>query len=314
MVTSTTDLEKRLEQLKQAVPTRGMERHPTILKDISELPAELQSPDLTASAARENIREIISFPQQIQRGHHYVPKQALLFTSTGIVHMLASVWPGQEPSVTFIQADSLIYLMVTLILLYGFLEIVAESATSPTRLAVEFNTVAWDQIVRPVRQFLQAARNAPAASTENIPYPAHIQPAVDALPLKYFNGVRIYGVLPGEKLEELVFQPPTWERRLMFFSADYPGQHPDFAHQQLCGRIPGGIGSSPGLDPFLYSPRPNFLHPEQSIRKVECTGLYFESRAAETGLSDFNDRRCRPGLGLALVPTWQPMAGSASAT
>jgi len=63
MVTSTTDLEKRLEQLKQAVPTCGMERHPTILKGISELPVELQSRDLTAIAARENIREIISFPQ-----------------------------------------------------------------------------------------------------------------------------------------------------------------------------------------------------------------------------------------------------------
>jgi len=28
MIASTIDLEKRLAQLKQAVPTRGMERHP----------------------------------------------------------------------------------------------------------------------------------------------------------------------------------------------------------------------------------------------------------------------------------------------
>ena len=217
MVTSITDLEKRLEQLMQAVPTRGMERRPTILKDIYELPVELQSRALTAIAARENIREIISFPQQIQRGHHYVPKQALLFTSTGIVHLLASDWPGQEPAVTFIRADCLIYMKVTLILLYGFLEIVAESTPSPARLALEFNTVAWDQIARPIRQFLQAARNTPAASTERIPCPAHILPAVDALPLKFINGVRIYGVLPGEKLGQLVFQPGTWERRLLLF-------------------------------------------------------------------------------------------------
>ena len=217
MVTSTSDLEKRLEQLKRSVPTRGMERHPTILKDISELPAELQSPGLTAIAARENFREIISFPQQIQRGHHYVPKQALLFTSTGIVHALASIWPDEEPVVTMLRADNLIYLKVTLILLYGFLEIVAESTSSPTRLAVEFNTVAWDQIAHPVRHFLQAAKNTPGVPTENIPYSARMQPAVDALPLKFINGVRIYGVLPGEELEQLVFQPGTWERRLLLF-------------------------------------------------------------------------------------------------
>ena len=194
-----------------------MERHPTILKDISELPAELQSPDLTTIAARENIREIISFPQQIQRGHHYVPKQALLFTSTGIVHALASIWPDQEPAITIIRADSLIYLKVTLILLYGFLEIVAQGTNSPTRLAVEFNTVAWDQISHPIRRLLQAAKNTPAVSTENIPYPAQIPPAVDDLPLKFINGIRIYGVLPGERLEQLVFQPGTWERRLLLF-------------------------------------------------------------------------------------------------
>ena len=140
-----------------------------------------------------------------------------MFTSTGIVHLLASVWLGQEPAVTFIRADCLIYMKVTLILLYGFLEIVAESTPSPARLALEFNTVAWDQIARPIRQFLQAARNTPAASTERIPCPAHILPAVDALPLKFINGVRIYGVLPGEKMEQLVFQPGTWERRLLLF-------------------------------------------------------------------------------------------------
>jgi hypothetical protein len=217
MVTSTTDLEKRLEHLKRAVPTRGMERHPSILKDISELPAELKSSDLTDITARETILEIISFPQQIQRGHHYVPKQALLFTSTGIVHTLASIWPDQGPEVTVIRADSLIYLKVTLILLYGFLEIAAESSCVPTRLAVEFNTVAWDQIAPPIRQFLQDSRNTPTASIEKIPYSAQIQPALDALPLKFINGVRIYGILPGEALEELVFQPGTWEHRLLLF-------------------------------------------------------------------------------------------------
>ena len=53
MIASTIDLEKRLAQLKQAVPTRGMERHPMILKDVSELPGELQSPAITSHAAKE---------------------------------------------------------------------------------------------------------------------------------------------------------------------------------------------------------------------------------------------------------------------
>jgi hypothetical protein len=217
MNTSTNDLEKRLAQLKRKVPTRGLERHPSIFRNISDLPAELQSPTVSSIAASEDIQDIISFPQQIHRGHHYVPKQALLFTSTDIIHVVASIWPDQEPEVTYLRGRGLLYIKVTLILLYGYLEIVAQGNTSPARLGVEFNTVAWEQLSRPVRKLLQAAIGAPVTTTGKIIFSQTAQVAVDRLPLKFFNGIRIYGVLPGEELENLVFQPGTWERWLHFF-------------------------------------------------------------------------------------------------
>jgi hypothetical protein len=43
MTTSAIDLEERLTQLKKEVPTRGFERHPLILKNVSDLTAKLQS-------------------------------------------------------------------------------------------------------------------------------------------------------------------------------------------------------------------------------------------------------------------------------
>ncbi|MFH1524056.1 MAG: hypothetical protein ABIF04_03750 [Chloroflexota bacterium] len=109
------------------------------------------------------------------------------------------------------------YLKATLILLYGFLEIVAQGITSPTRLGIEFNLVAWDQLSQPVRQLLQAAKSKPGAPTDKITYSPTAQQAAEKLPLKFSNGVSIYGVLPGEELEDLVFQPGTWERRLLLF-------------------------------------------------------------------------------------------------
>jgi hypothetical protein len=217
MVPSKNDLEKRLAQLKQEVPTRGMERHPSVLKDVSELPAGLQSPAVTMLASSEAIQTIIAFPPQIHRGHHYVPKQALLFTPTDVIHVLASIWPDQEPEVTHVKGSGLMYLKATLILLYGFLEIVAQGNTSPTRLGMEFNLVAWDQLSRPVRQLLQAAKSTPGAPADKITYSPAAQQAVEKLPLKFFNGVRIYGVLPGEGLEDLVFQPGIWKRWLLLF-------------------------------------------------------------------------------------------------
>ena len=217
MISSTKDLEKRLAQLRQAVPKRGMERHPTVLKNTSELPTELQSPVLTSLAESENVQRVISFPQQIHRGNHYVPKQALLFTSSGVIHIFASIWPGQEPEITHLQGYGILYMQVTLILLYGFLEIVAQGKTTPTRLGVEFNLVAWDLLSKPVRQLLQATRPASFGAMDKIPISGVAQQTIDNLPLKFRNGIRIYGILPSERLEELVFQPGTWKRNFLFF-------------------------------------------------------------------------------------------------
>ena len=109
------------------------------------------------------------------------------------------------------------YMNVTLILLYGFLEIVAQGDSSPSRLSVEFNTVAWYQLSPPIRQLLQAAKAKSGASIDKTTYSPAAQQAFEKLPLKFSNGLQIYGVLPGEELEDLVFQPGTWKPRLLLF-------------------------------------------------------------------------------------------------
>jgi hypothetical protein len=108
------------------------------------------------------------------------------------------------------------YVKVSLLLLYGFLEIVAQGQTSPARLGLEFNTVAWHQIARPLWPWLQAARaESGVARPSNSPAAYR---ACAKLPLKFSNGVRRYGLLPGETLEECLFQPGTCKRWLRVFS------------------------------------------------------------------------------------------------
>lgn len=219
MVRSTQDREKRLTELKKEVTKRGFDRHASILQHVSELPAELQSPDVMALAESESIQKIISFPPQIQRGWHYVPKQALLFTPTDVIHLAASIWPEEEAQVTCLTGYGLMYLKVTLMLLYGFLEIVAQGTDSPLRLGMEFNTVAWPYLSAPLRDLLRATQ--PQARSNVFEGKATCSPmtkrALEKLPLKFSNGLKIYGLLPGEEVDELVFQHRTWKPWLYFF-------------------------------------------------------------------------------------------------
>ncbi len=215
MTAAMDDLEKRLTQLKREVPTRGLERHPSVLKNISDLPPDLQSPAVTALASSIAIQTIIVFPPQIHRGWDYVPKQALLFSPADVICLMASVWPDQEPQIRHIKGGGIMYVRVSMILLYGLLEILAQGSGSPTRVNVEFNTVAWYLLAPPVRLLLQATKAISGTQIGQSSYSQDIQQALDKLPLKFSNGVSLYGVLPGELLEALVFQRGTWERWLL---------------------------------------------------------------------------------------------------
>jgi hypothetical protein len=205
---------KRLAELKREVTKPGFDRHAFPLNNIGELPSDLRPLSLTELADRESIHTIIVFPAQIQRGWHYVPKQALLFTATGVIHILASIWPGQEPQVTFLNGCGLMYLKASLLLLYGYLEIVAQGPDTPIRLGMEFNTVSWHAISIPLRQLLKESKTASNLPEDQVAYSKTAREAFERLPLKYFNGVQLYGLLPGEELEELVFQKSTWKRWL----------------------------------------------------------------------------------------------------
>jgi hypothetical protein len=217
MATSTLDTEKRLAQLKRELPSRGIERHLAVLRSVSDLSTELKSPFVAKIGSDQALRTIIAFPAQIHRGWHYVPKQALLFTPTDLFHLLASIWPDQEPQITHLEGCGLMYMRASLLLLYGYLEIVAEGETSPTRLGMEFNTVGWNQLSRPLRQLLQATKAAPGALTDKPIFSPTVHTALEKLPLKFSNGVKLFGLLPGEELKELVFQPGTWKRKWRFF-------------------------------------------------------------------------------------------------
>ncbi len=217
MNTLTPDVEKRLAQLKREVPTRGFERHPSIIRDLAELPPELRLPSDAAAELPQAFQIMIVFPPQIQRGRHYVPRQAMLFTPELVVHLLASIWPDEPPGVTFVEAGGLLYLKVTLLLLYGFLEIVGQGRDGLVRLGVEFNTVAWEKLSRPLRRLLQVARPGPALPGEATGATPSARSAWDKLPLKFSNGIRIHGLLPGEELQDLVFQPGVSERLLFLF-------------------------------------------------------------------------------------------------
>lgn len=206
--------------MKKVFPiSRGIETHPYRVNDLAELPASLQSAVQQALGPTEQPERIFLVPNQTffknWFSRRYVPQQALLFTAQGVLHVQEAVSPDQPPQATYLHAASLLYIQLRLLLLYGRLELVGQVNGDLARVVVEFNTVGVPLLLPGLRRLMTLAWES---AEPEIPISREGSlPEFDSLPLKFKNGLRLYGLQPGECLLGLVFQPGLWERHGSLF-------------------------------------------------------------------------------------------------
>lgn len=198
----------------------GRERFPDLIPTPAELPATLRPLAEQALPRQADVWSIFFVPAQtfLQTwfGLRYVPEQALLFTSQGVLHVQAPADPDQPPSTAYFQAADLLYTRLSLLLLYGRLELIGSVGGDLTRVEVEFNTVGEYLLRPPLEQFLQLTWGQ---TRVDLPPESQLDATLKQLtelPLKFNNGLRHRGLQPAERLLGFVFQPAIWVPRWRF--------------------------------------------------------------------------------------------------
>ena len=192
-------------------------------KTLDDLPASLRQLAEPALGPKESINSIFVAPAQWFAGRswfggRYVPDQALLFTPGGVLHVQAPVPRGQEARVTYLRGDDLLYAQLSLLLLYGRLELAGQVSGALARVVVEFNTVSDFLLRPPLREFLRATWGQTETEKLNKKVTARVMDELERLPsLKFKNGLRIHGLQPAECLLGFVFQPGLWTPWWRFF-------------------------------------------------------------------------------------------------
>ncbi len=199
----------------------GAASHPYQVDSLSELPDSLQEPARQSLGTSERADSIFVVPAQVfsERwfGWRYVPEQALLFTSQGVLHVQDSTRPDQIAQATCLCGADLLYAQVSLLLLYGRLELAGQITDEPGRIIVEFNTVGWHFLQPALQQLLRLAWGQ---TRIEIPAGARVDATPErlkTLPLKFRNGLRLEGLQQSESLLGFVFQPAVWATRYRFF-------------------------------------------------------------------------------------------------
>jgi hypothetical protein len=143
-----------------------------------------------------------------------VPEQALLFTSKGILHVQAPALPNHDTSIVSIGAADLLYVRLSLILMYGCLELVDENLS---RVVVEFNAAGFDIFQRGLQDILGTSCGRNTISIPDVPLMETVLSELGGLSFKFKNGLFLYGLLPEEYVLGYVFQHGIWGQHWHLF-------------------------------------------------------------------------------------------------
>jgi hypothetical protein len=194
-------------------------QHPYRAKSLADLPVDLKRLAEPSLPPDDPIREIFVVPAQLvplklggKGGMRNVPEQALLFTTQGALHVIGAGPAGHPPETIYIRGEDLIYANLTVVLLYGRLELCCVADGTLTRIVVEYNTVGH-YLVQPGLLNLLDLACKPIASEQlpNWKTPGLLG-QLEGKSLKFRNGLANYALQPDEHLLGYVYQPRILKR------------------------------------------------------------------------------------------------------
>jgi hypothetical protein len=191
---------------------------PYAVATLADLPGSLQQAARQFVGAAIRPTSICVFPSRTrlkdQAGWEYVDEQALLFTQEGLFQVQAPSATHTNARITYLCAMDLLYARLSLILMYGRLELVDDSLTS---VVVEFNAAGFDIIKPGLQQLLGACSGRMVHSIPDAPLAKTVLRDLGELSFKFKNGLYLYGLIPDEQLLGFVFQHALWGKRWRFW-------------------------------------------------------------------------------------------------
>ncbi len=203
----------------------GLRRHPLpdFFDTLVELPLSLRSLAEGALPPGCTVRGALFVPAEYRLrsvfGWDYIPDRGLVFLDGAALYVRAAT-PDSPGEAVLLDARSLLYARSNLLLLYGLLEMRADCGAQSGEVRLEYNTVIWEALRKPLGHFIAEA--SPFAAGDEAAVRAANAQLLKPLPFKFANGLRYYTLEPGERLRAAVFQPAIWERRALFPSQVTP--------------------------------------------------------------------------------------------
>jgi hypothetical protein len=198
---------------------------PYTINTPEELPQELRELALHKLEPEAEIDTIFVVPMQqlassfgVGRRTSQVPESALIFTDQGVLFVQNNSLEGQPNLTTYIKNEQFCYTRLTLILLYGKLDLVGVQDDQPIKIELVYNATGHELLQPVLHRFLHRSWTGQKGILQTIPTENEkVLAELFQQSLKFSNGLRNYGLQRNELLLGYAFQPRIVKRFLGLF-------------------------------------------------------------------------------------------------
>ncbi len=199
------------------VSSGGMGR-PFVVDQMNDLPEQLISVIQNQPWNQQTFELIFVIPPQAFYrglfGIRTVPWQALLFKKDGVLCLCAAKdHKDRQGCIDWIPSDQIIQTRLALILLYSKLEFWYDRQGELQHNMIEFNSVAYHKLEPQLKKTIRNTWQSPPEEAGSI---GAEFADLEQLNLKFYNGLKLYGLQADEKVLGFVFQPEIFEKNLKF--------------------------------------------------------------------------------------------------
>jgi hypothetical protein len=198
---------------------------PYTVNTLDEVPDGLRELALQKLEPWAKVDTIFVVPMQqlassfgVGRRTSLVPESALIFTDQGVLFVRDDGSESQPSLSAYITHDQFSYMRLTLILLYGRLDLWGTQDNQPVRVEFVYNATGHELLQPVLHRFLHRSWTGQKGTLQPIP-PENEKVLAELFQqsLKFSNGLRNYGLQRNERLCGYAFQPRIVKRFLGLF-------------------------------------------------------------------------------------------------
>ena len=210
--------------------------HPFLLPNVDDAPDILLKQIRSILSKEEEISGIFVIPQEVYiRGFRWEtnPLQALVFTQNGVLQVFGFDTRHKIKKAIWISNNSVIKMKLSLVLLYGKLEIWGVTDGQELKITAEYNTVAHRYLSPLIKQFIRQTWNPPKTNGENLSPESTFDDFIHTS-YSFYNGIMLEAKQPDEVIRGFAYQPELRGRWMKIFKTSiYPRTLLVLTNQQI---------------------------------------------------------------------------------